>query len=121
MNTSRADLMTPASGCTAPESTPVKVDLPAPFSPSKTRTSPAATSKSTPFSACTPPKRFRILSNSRWQAVITCRSWLLANTRDDPDRELEVVAALHQRRVDGIIVAPSTVTEKENRFRHRDH
>jgi LacI family transcriptional regulator len=32
---------------------------------------------------------------------------LLANTRDDPDRELEVVASLHQRRVDGIIIAPS--------------
>ncbi len=32
---------------------------------------------------------------------------LLANTQDDPDRELEVVAALHQRRVDGVIIAPS--------------
>lgn len=31
---------------------------------------------------------------------------LLANTHDEPDRELEVVAALHQRRVDGIILAP---------------
>ena len=32
---------------------------------------------------------------------------LLANTRDDAERELEAVAALHQRRVDGIIIAPS--------------
>ena len=32
---------------------------------------------------------------------------LLANTHDDPVRESEVVAALHQRRVDGIIIAPS--------------
>jgi LacI family transcriptional regulator len=32
---------------------------------------------------------------------------LLANTRDDPEHEFEVVAALHQRRVDGIIIAPS--------------
>lgn len=32
---------------------------------------------------------------------------LLANTRDDPDEELRVVAALHRRRVDGIIMTPS--------------
>ena len=31
----------------------------------------------------------------------------LSYTEDDPARELEVVAALHQRRVDGIILAPS--------------
>jgi LacI family transcriptional regulator len=31
---------------------------------------------------------------------------LLANTRDDPTQELKVVQALHQRRVDGIILAP---------------
>jgi LacI family transcriptional regulator len=32
---------------------------------------------------------------------------LLANTRDDPEQEIKVVAALHGRRVDGIILAPS--------------
>ena len=32
---------------------------------------------------------------------------LLANTRDDPDQEVKVVAELHRRRVDGIIIAPS--------------
>src|SRR6202142_1391196 len=31
----------------------------------------------------------------------------LSDTQDDPDRELNVVRALHQRRVDGIILAPS--------------
>src|SRR3984893_8715683 len=31
----------------------------------------------------------------------------LSDTQDDPDRELSVVKALHQRRVDGIILAPS--------------
>lgn len=31
----------------------------------------------------------------------------LADTHDDPDYELSVVKALHQRRVDGIILAPS--------------
>jgi len=38
---------------------------------------------------------------------------LLANTRDDPDYEFEVVAALHQRRVDGIIIAPSGGAENQ--------
>lgn len=31
----------------------------------------------------------------------------LCDTQDDPDRELELVQHLHQRRVDGIILAPS--------------
>jgi LacI family transcriptional regulator len=31
----------------------------------------------------------------------------LADTQDDPERELSVLRALHQRRVDGIILAPS--------------
>jgi LacI family transcriptional regulator len=36
----------------------------------------------------------------------------LADTKDDPDTELEVVRALHQRRVDGIILAPSADPER---------
>lgn len=32
---------------------------------------------------------------------------LLANSNDQPDRETEVVAALHQRRVDGVIITPT--------------
>jgi LacI family transcriptional regulator len=36
----------------------------------------------------------------------------LADTEDSPARELEVVAALHQRRVDGIIFAPSADPER---------
>ena len=31
----------------------------------------------------------------------------LSDTQDDPERELDVVQSLHQRRVDGIILAPS--------------
>jgi len=31
----------------------------------------------------------------------------LSDTQEDPDRELEVVRAFHQRRVDGVILAPS--------------
>jgi LacI family transcriptional regulator len=36
----------------------------------------------------------------------------LSDTEDDPTRELEVVIALHQRRVDGIILAPSPDPER---------
>lgn len=36
----------------------------------------------------------------------------LSDTEDNPERELEVVAALHQRRVDGIILAPSADPER---------
>jgi len=32
---------------------------------------------------------------------------LLADTRDDPDEELRVIQSLHQRRVDGYLLAPS--------------
>lgn len=32
---------------------------------------------------------------------------LLSDTQDDPDKEVAVIQALHQRRVDGIILAPS--------------
>ena len=33
---------------------------------------------------------------------------LLADTHDDPDEELRVVQALHQRRVEGVLLAPAT-------------
>jgi LacI family transcriptional regulator, galactose operon repressor len=36
----------------------------------------------------------------------------LSDTHDDPDRELAVVTALHHRRVDGVILAPSADPER---------
>jgi LacI family transcriptional regulator len=36
----------------------------------------------------------------------------LSDTEDDPDRELEVVQALYQRRVDGVILAPSATPDR---------
>jgi LacI family transcriptional regulator len=36
----------------------------------------------------------------------------LSDTQDDPARELAVVTALHQRRVDGVILAPSADPER---------
>jgi LacI family transcriptional regulator len=40
----------------------------------------------------------------------------LSDTQDDPDKELAVVQALHQRRVDGIILAPSAAPESALRY-----
>ena len=37
----------------------------------------------------------------------------LSDTQDDPEQELRVVRALHQRRVDGIILAPSADPEQQ--------
>ncbi|WP_292445386.1 LacI family DNA-binding transcriptional regulator, partial [Mesorhizobium sp.] len=36
----------------------------------------------------------------------------LSDTQDDPDRELSVVRAFHQRRVDGVILAPSGAPQR---------
>ena len=36
----------------------------------------------------------------------------LSDTQDDPERELGVVKALHQRRVDGVILAPSAAPQR---------
>ncbi|WP_292542461.1 LacI family DNA-binding transcriptional regulator, partial [Mesorhizobium sp.] len=36
----------------------------------------------------------------------------LSDTREDPNRELQVVRAFHQRRVDGVILAPSGSPER---------
>jgi LacI family transcriptional regulator len=40
----------------------------------------------------------------------------LSDTRDDPDQELRVVQALHQRRADGIILAASANPERALRY-----
>ena len=44
----------PELGLTSELTTPIKVDLPAPFGPSRAKKSPGATSSETPFSAFTP-------------------------------------------------------------------
>src|SRR5882672_10199087 len=57
--------ISPASARYAPLRTFINVDLPAPFSPSSTWTSPARRSKSTPSSATTPGKRLETPRISR--------------------------------------------------------
>src|SRR5439155_22507372 len=48
----------PASACSAPVMILMRVDLPAPFSPTSAWTSPEHRSNETPLSACTPAKDF---------------------------------------------------------------
>src|SRR6202161_4471991 len=48
--------MAPASACSTPAAMPIRVDLPAPFSPTMAWTSPGIITRSTPFNACTGPK-----------------------------------------------------------------
>src|SRR4029450_7184074 len=50
----------PSSAVSAPEMILMRVDLPAPFSPTSACTSPERTSKSTPRSAWTPPSPLRM-------------------------------------------------------------
>src|SRR5918911_93605 len=52
----------PASGCSAPLRIFIRVDLPAPFSPTRAWTSPGATSRETPRSARVGPKLLWIAS-----------------------------------------------------------
>ncbi len=56
----------PSSGVWMPAATFISVDLPAPLPPTRPTISPAATSKSTPRSAMTPPKDFLIPSERDW-------------------------------------------------------
>src|SRR6056297_1192262 len=50
----------PSSAGWTPVSTLISVDFPAPLSPTSPSTSPSRTSRSTPRTASTPPKRFTI-------------------------------------------------------------
>src|SRR5262245_57603847 len=65
--------MRPASGRWTPARTFIRVDLPAPFSPTTASTSPGETESDTPSSACTPGKC--LLMFSAWRkGVDTGRS-----------------------------------------------
>ena len=64
-------MIVPESGFTAPVMILISVDLPAPFSPTSAWTSPARSSKETPFSACTPAKDLVIAAASS-RAIQNC-------------------------------------------------
>src|SRR5436309_82444 len=72
--------MWPASGRTAPLSTFISVDLPAPFSPTRAWTSPRRSTRLTPRSACVGPKCLWMPTIVRRRDSLTAcreRTWLL--------------------------------------------
>src|ERR1700746_3743032 len=64
-------LKVPVSGGKVPAMMLISVDLPAPFSPNSTWTSPRRRSKSTPSSAITPGKRLEMLVSSRRRLLVS--------------------------------------------------
>ncbi|WP_163506451.1 LacI family DNA-binding transcriptional regulator [Fodinicola acaciae] len=58
-------------------------------------------------SAISNPSLVEVLQGIEAAVVRAGYTLLLADSHDEPDNELSVVQALHQRRVDGLIVAPS--------------
>ena len=80
--------MRPSSGCCMPDSMPISVDLPAPFSPSRTWTSPARMSRSTLSLATTPGKRLVTPSSTTMSRGLGRRRWERsghANVRVKPE------------------------------------
>src|SRR5690348_2674677 len=76
-----------------------RVDLPAPFSPSRACTSPSAASKSTPSLATTPGNRFVMLRSSTAAAMKVAGGARADDDRAPPDRYLALRApddALHE-------------------------
>ena len=82
----------PSSGWWAPASTLIRVDLPAPFWPSRQCTSPGATSRSTPSSARTPGNSLtmpahragaaaRLVGRRSWRVVGAARSREISRAR----------------------------------------
>ena len=65
----------PVSGDTTPSTIRIMVDLPAPFSPTRARTSPARMSRSTSDSAWTTPKRLDTPRRARKRTGARRRAW----------------------------------------------
>lgn len=64
------------------------------------------------LSAISNPYFTEILQGIESEAVAHGYTLLLADPRDDPDHELRVVSDLHQRRVDGVVLAASAAPER---------
>ncbi|GAA2805769.1 LacI family DNA-binding transcriptional regulator [Saccharopolyspora taberi] len=64
------------------------------------------------MSAITNPYFGQVLQGVESEAVRHGYTLLLADSRDDPDHELHLVRGMHERRVDGIILAASAVPKR---------
>ncbi|MDI2030146.1 LacI family DNA-binding transcriptional regulator [Saccharopolyspora sp. TS4A08] len=68
------------------------------------------------ISSASNPYFTEILQGIEAEAVDRGYSLLVADPRDDPDHELRVVSHLHQRRIDGIVLAPSPDPSRTMRY-----
>ncbi|RRO14111.1 LacI family transcriptional regulator [Saccharopolyspora rhizosphaerae] len=68
------------------------------------------------ISSVSNPYFTEILQGIEAEAVDRGYSLLVADPRDDPDHELHVVSHLHQRRIDGIVLAPSPEPSRTMRY-----
>ncbi|SFS90106.1 LacI family DNA-binding transcriptional regulator [Saccharopolyspora flava] len=68
------------------------------------------------ISSASNPFFTEILQGIEAEAVDRGYSLLVADPRDDPDHELRVVSHLHQRRIDGIVLAPSPDPSRTMRY-----
>src|SRR5207248_7640670 len=96
--------MTPRSGRCTPPRMRIKVDLPAPFSPTTAWISPKATAKSTPSSAMVAPNR--LLTPSALAA-----GWVIASTRHERH--------LHVRVAQPAMLDDHVVVERHGAVAHR--
>ncbi|GAA4834240.1 LacI family DNA-binding transcriptional regulator [Saccharopolyspora rosea] len=68
------------------------------------------------ISAISNPYFTEILQGVEEEAVRRGYTLLLADPRDEPDHEFTVVTSLHQRRVDGLVLAPSASPDRALRY-----
>src|SRR3954469_1701044 len=115
----------PESGCSIPPATFIRVDLPAPFSPSSATTSPGCTSRETPFSACTPRKRFWMLRSSRTGTPIPAEPVWDASATAKLGQFLpelvDVVLSQHSRRDEHLMARRNTGFVASQDLRHERH
>src|SRR5687768_14785842 len=115
----------PESGCSMPATTFISVDFPAPFSPRRATTSPARTSRLTPFRAWTPGKRFWMFRSCRSGTLMTERSNQPASAPAQLGQRLEervdVVLAQNLRRDEQLTVGGHDRPIAPEHLRHARH
>ena len=85
----------PDVGATVVVSMPIVVDLPAPFGPSRPKTSPAATSKSIPVTASTPPGQVLVRPRTLIAGVVRVSLCSMPVTTSAGDRKRDAADACH--------------------------
>src|SRR5436190_23485228 len=125
--------ISPLSGLWVPATHLIRVDLPAPLSPTRAMTSPSRTSKSTSVSACTDPNDFEIPRSWRIGVSLTglafpttkavetparapppvCPLWLLAELRELADADVALLEEL-------VLEEPRVVRFRDGDDRQRD-